>query len=185
LEILKNDKDLKNELFLFANIIMSSRSSDWMWIKFILAVLTAVVVIAVAGVAIASIVVPSNVLSQQCYVIRSPFGDLLGYILLDSSELQISWELQYVGYPQANNLYILGPIPPGTTSTTNIQLALCGSPSTLACDNTVPNVLNQQITTIGGYSLKPYIQAIRDNPALFSLQLNNGTAFPLGFSCGH
>lgn len=163
----------------------ASSSPSAQCVKFTLAILAALTVIAVAGIAIASLIVPSNVLAQQCYVIRTVSGDMLGYILLDSSELQITWELQYTGYGQANTLYILGPIPPGTTSTTNIQLPLCGSPSSLACDNTVPNVLNQQITNIDGYSLKPYIQAIRNNPALFTLQLNNATVFPLGFSCGH
>ena len=161
------------------------RSSDWMCIKFTLAVLAAITVIGVAVVAIVSVVIPSYTLSQQCYNIRTTSGNMIGYVLLDSSEEKISWDLQYTGYSAVNNLYIMGPIAPGTTTTTNIQLALCGYPSTLACDNSVPYMSAQQITAIGGYSLKPYIQAIRDNPALFFLQLNNATEFPLGFSCGH
>ena len=70
----------------------------------------------------------------------------------------------------------MGPIQPGTLEG-SLNFALCGSPSSLSCDTSTPNVLTGRITELnpGGTALKAYIQAVRVKPWLYYLQVNTGT----------
>ena len=62
-----------------------------------------------------------------------------------------------------------------------VAITLCGSPSVLACDTTIAGVLKDEIIEngVGGGALRPIIQAIREEPWRYYLQVNTG-AYPLG-----
>jgi len=149
---------------------------------FLIIILVAVL-ICVAVVAIISIVFNSNEAGVKTYC-PSALGTL-GYVSFDSNNRQISWRIQYpniVGTP--SNLYVRGPVLPGAT-TAGIYFSICGFPSSLACDLSVPGVLSGQIGELnpGGNPLTPIIEQVQGNPSLYYVTSNNITLGGLGTLC--
>jgi len=144
--------------------------------RIILGIIAFVTVVFVGIVQIVYIVKNSNILALQRYCIINP--NAKGDLSIDSSEGDISWYIQYNAIGPITSIYIMGPIPIGLT-TGPLQVALCGAPTTLSCDNSILGVIQGTINNYGGASLYPYISAIRYHPTLYYLQINTGT-FPLG-----
>lgn len=156
----------------------------------VLQVFTFFVALAVGAVAVVGVIIMSQQDSLQrfCVVARgsnevntTSTGEMIGAISLMSNERKVGWELQYGGLANAPvELQIRGPRLPGMP-TGPLALALCGVPSTLACDTSVAGVLEGVIdqTGAGGQPLKPIIQAIRDQPWRYYVQANTAT-FPGG-----
>ena len=161
----------------------------WVW-DISLGIVAAFVVASVAAVAIATIVLTSQGESFQRYCIDNDV--YFGQLGLNSNDRTIEWDLQYVLPPEnpVLTLQIKGPIAPGTTDG-GLFLALCGVPSTLACDTLIAGILQGKLTeTYQGNSLKTSINAIREFPRRYYLELgiaSNGTDLlraPLGTKCG-
>lgn len=158
-------------------------------LRVVLGIFTALVVIAVAIVAIVAIVYSSNANAVQRYCVQAN-GNVFGYVQTDVNDRDIEWKLQYTpDMGTVVSLHVMGPIPLGLTDGP-LDFALCGSPSSLACDLTVPNYTEGHITELnpGGTSLKSLIQAIRNEPWRYYLQINRGAGAPvraeLGSICG-
>ena len=137
-------------------------------------VLTALGVIGVVIVTILSIIFTSNINATQRYCFITENNTLMGSMTTDYGNRAISWDFQFVsGLEPINNIQIMGPLSPGQTIPP-FYFALCGSPSTLACDNTVPNQISQTIEQLSpsGDSLKPLITEMRQNPWVYFLNFN-------------
>ncbi|MDB9801161.1 hypothetical protein OAB94_02165 [Flavobacteriaceae bacterium] len=158
-------------------------------LKYTLVAFSILVAILAAITAIISVVVTAdqNSLQRFCVVVTatklntSSNGHMIGAVSLKSSESKIGWKLQYndfSGIPIGVSIH--GPVQPGL-SVAQIAVALCGTPSSLACDTSVAGQLNGEIgeTGTGGGPLKPVIQAIRNEPWKYYLQINTGS-FPNG-----
>lgn len=155
-----------------------------------LAVFAAILVLAIAGVAIAQLVLGSETASEQriCYVATgdragsgSP-GEALGMISFFLNQREISWYAQYrdlQGIITALTIY--GPIPEGQAVTDTIAVPLCGTPSTLVCDTSVPGRLQGTITSFspGETSLRPVITTIREETVRYYIQFTT-SAHPTG-----
>lgn len=153
-----------------------------------LAILTSLVVFAVVALSIVSMIVVSDQNSLQRFCGEATAakdvetnGTAIAMISLKSNEREIGWEIQYkdlLGMPIG--VHIHGPTPAGLDSGP-LFVALCGTPSTLACDTSVAGVLTGLITQTGtgGDPLKPIIQAIRKEPCRFEFRLKS-SAFPNG-----
>jgi len=154
----------------------------------------ALVAILVTVLTIISIVVTSDQNSLQRYAIKatgdqrvnttSP-AELTGALSLKSNEKEIEWDMQYIdlsGPP--TELQIRGPRLPGSR-TGPLALALCGLPSSLACDTSVASVLKGTIdqTGAGAQPLRPIIQTIRSEPWRYYFQVNTA-AYPDGEIAG-
>ena len=153
-------------------------------LRVVLAIFTAIVVIGVAIVAIVAIVYSSNANAVQRYCVQSE--DVLGFIRTELNDREISWNLQYTPVVGTIvSLHIMGPIPLEVTDGP-LNIALCGSPSTLACGASVPNQLADSIweKSPGGNGLKPTIQAIRKEPWRYYALLNRGSGAPIRLSLG-
>jgi len=143
-----------------------------------LAVLAALIVIAIAGVAIAGIAVPHSREPLQRYCFNKDYGQLLGNIMVDSVENEISWDFQHTpsGIGTIMAIQIIGPTPIGSEDpfTGPIHVALCGIPSMITCDVSTANTVKGSIqqTSPGGMALKTIIQSIRDSPWLYSVRFN-------------
>jgi len=114
---------------------------------------------------------------------------LRGQLILDSSDKTIEWDLRYTNVDDVPlAVYINGPIPVGL-DTGPLDIALCGSPSVVACDTTVPALLRGKIDIYNGNSLKTYISAIRALPAIYYITVHFGTSVvlraELGMSAGN
>lgn len=159
-------------------------------LRVVLGIFTALVVIGVAIVAIIAIVYSSNANAVQRYCIQAN-GTVFGNVRTDVNDRDIQWKVQYTpDMGTVTSLHIMGPIPLGVTDGP-LDFALCGSPSSLACDLTVPNYTEGHIYELnpGGTSLKALIQAIRNEPWRYYLQINRGGSGPpvrasLGSICG-
>jgi hypothetical protein len=149
-----------------------------------LAMFAALVVIAVAVVAALTLVFAANGENLQRFCIEATgpragsgsAGVMTGIVSLFSSQREIQWDLQHTALNGAIlSLHIRGPVAPGDTFA-GLSLALCGTPSSLACDTSVPGVLSGTIVQLnpGGMPLKPFIQAIRKEPWKYYLQVNTG-----------
>lgn len=162
--------------------------TDLLWARF-MAILAALSLILVAVVAIVAMVIVANGNAIQRYCV---VNDLyLGDVTLNSNNREIEWDLQStipLGDP-VQTVHIFGPIPPGLTSAP-LFLALCGVPSTLACDTSVPSVLTGKLTEqYTGYGLKNIIRDIRAAPTRYYLEIGTvmnttGLRVPLGTICG-
>ena len=106
-------------------------------------------------------------------------GVLIGGIAMDLNARRIDWDLQYRDLTSdIIGVQIHGPVPAGLQFAP-CSFALCGTPSTLLCDISEPNVLEGWISEINpdGTSLRPAIQAIRNEPWRYYVQINTVT-FP-------
>lgn len=151
-------------------------------LRVVLAIFTIIVVIAVAVVAIVGIFNSSNASAIQRYCFSG--NDVFGSVLTDVNDRTIAWNIQYTpALGTVTSLHILGPTPLGLTEG-DLNFALCGSPSTVACDLTMPNQVKDEIKELspGGSSLKPKIQAIRKEPWRFKLRINRGAGAPIVFT---
>lgn len=155
------------------------------YLRVVLGIFAALVVIAVAIVAIMGIVYSSNANALHRYCVEArglnSTAVLRGAISMDINDRDIRWKLQHTpDLGPVLALHIMGPIPFGIEDGP-LDFALCGSPSSLSCDLTVPNYLEGHITELnpGGTGLKSIIQAIRSEPWRYYLSVNTGT-FPGG-----
>jgi len=147
--------------------------------------MTALVVMIFGAVVIVAIVLASQQASLQrfCFVATGgvSVGELDGALSLKTNEKRIEWKTQYknlAGIPIGLGIY--GPVQPGQTDGP-LAVALCGTPSSLACDTSIANVLADEIgqTGTGGQPLQTLIYAIRADPWQYYIQLNTA-AFPAG-----
>jgi hypothetical protein len=147
-------------------------------VKIFFATLTAIVVVGVAVTAILSIVFTANSNSIQQYatvsISNSSGAQIIGSTTTDVNSRQVSWYYQYTNpFGPVVYLHILGPIPAGQTiASAPLLFSLCGSPSTLACDNTVPNVVQGTANQLSpsGDSLKAVITQMRQYPILYGIE---------------
>jgi len=146
-----------------------------------LGVFTALAVLAVVAQSIVGVITISNQNSLQRYcgeatgpkMGTASNGVAITMISLRSNEREIEWDIQYkdfTGLPVG--VHIHGPTPPGLDFGP-LAIALCGTPSTLACDTSVAGKLTGKITQVspGGGPLKPVIQAIRDEPCRYAVRI--------------
>ncbi len=148
-----------------------------------LIIILVTVLICVAIVSIISIVFNSNSAGVRTYC--PSVNGTLGYIRFNANNRDIVWRIQYpsvVGTP--TNLYIHGPVLPGAT-TAVLYFSICGYPSSLACDLSVPGVLSGSIGELnpGGTPLTPIIEQVQANPSLYYATINNQTLGGLGVLC--
>jgi hypothetical protein len=152
-------------------------------LRVVLAIFTIIVVVAVAVVAIVGIYNSSNANAVQRYCVAG--NDVFGSITTDVNDRTIAWDIQYTpALGVLTSLHIEGPTPVGV-SEGDLNFALCGAPSTVACDVTSePNRVKDTIKELspGGSSLKPKIQAIRKEPWRYRLKINRGVGAPVVFS---
>ncbi len=146
-----------------------------------LIIFVVLVVILMAIVAIITIVYTSDAAGVRKYCPPLTIGSLT----LNINDRTIKWYIQYdnsIGTPI--NLYVNGPILPGMT-TAPIYFSLCGYPSSLACDLSVPGVLQGIISELnpGGVPLKPFIEQINSEPSRYYVTINNITQGTLGVLC--
>lgn len=156
-------------------MVVTIKRPPGFYLRAVLAIFAALVVIAIAISAIIAMVFASNADAQHRYCVESP--DLLGAITTNINDRDIAWDIQYANTAGiVSSLYIMGPIPFGLADGP-LFLPLCGSPSSLACDLTTSNRLNDRIQELnpGGIGLKSKIVDIRKQPWRYYLQLNGST----------
>ncbi len=154
--------------------------SKW---EIFLIVLVVAVLVSVAIVAIFAIVYNSNSAGVRSYCPAA--NGNLGYVRFNANNRVIDWRIQYpssIGTP--TNLYVHGPVLPGAT-TAALYFSICGYPSSLACDLSVPGVLSGSIGELnpGGTPLTPIIEQVQGNPSLYYISSNNVTLGGLGAVC--
>lgn len=143
------------------------------WCKALLIVSTVACVILVGIVALVTVVSVSNQVGTKRYC---PVG-VLGSIILNEKGTYIQWYFQTTG-TQSINIY----------TDDLLYLPICGFPSTLACDLSVPGVLQGTITqlntvSLSGQPLQPFITNINSQPSLYFLKIDNVTVGNLGVGC--
>lgn len=153
-------------------LLSKPKKVDW-WLRWkqILAFCTALVVGAMAAVAITTVVLVTEGESFQRYTVEN--DQYFGQFSVSSNSRTIEWDLQHtLAMDDAIlALQVRGPIEPGLVDGP-LHIALCGTPSTLACDVAVVGVLKDKITqTYDGYSLTTTIDAIRLFPRRYYLDL--------------
>lgn len=153
-------------------VVPKPRRSALYYLKIVLAIFTAIVVLAVAAVAIVDIIFNSTQNATWTICVRftaeelgsGSNGVMIGAITLNYNSRSISWDLQYRDFDSVPTaLQLRGPIPAGQQFGP-VALTLCGAPSSFACDTTVAGKLKGTVLQNGvtGGSLKPVIQAIRE-----------------------
>jgi hypothetical protein len=154
-------------------------------------VVTFIVVIFAGAVCISVIIIQANSMAVQRYTLQCTSSNLTatakGMTWFDSSSNTIEWNLRYTNTgDNVLAVYINGPTPVGLT-TGDLFIALCGSPSDLACDVSIAGLLHQKIYTSQNTGLGPQITTIRDFPILYYYQIIFDTTTmicPLGISAG-
>lgn len=127
--------------------------------------------------------------SFQRYCLDNP--NYRGQLPISSNERTIEWNIDYTLAPMdvVTALHIYGPVMPGMTDGP-LLIAICGVPSSLACDTSVSSVLSGKIgPTHEGNSLKVPIQDIRSFPRRYYIELitsmnTTGLRAYLGTICG-
>ncbi len=147
-----------------------------------LMLIVVIVLSAVAVVAGLSIIFTSNRAGVKRYCMTE---GTQGSVALNENDRTIRWYIQYpLAVDVPGNLYIRGPILPGAT-VADIYLSLCGYPSSLACDLSIPGVLQGIIHELnpGGTPLKPLIVQMNSEPSLYYVESNNITLGWLAIGC--
>jgi hypothetical protein len=144
-----------------------------------------IVVLAVAGVAIAALIVNANYLIVQRNCVSSLVNDTFtGLISTNTNGPSFDWDLQYlIGVPTINTIHIYGPIPAGQSTSSTLLIALCGTPSTLACDVSIPSVLKGSVKEYNGAGVKTLIQSFRERPNAYYVLINGIYRLNLGNLC--
>ena len=129
--------------------------------------LTVLTVFAGVAAAIAAAVFANNVGVKQTYLVGSTEVDPLvrGLVVTDSGSDEISYDLAYKdSIAPIYSIAIVGPLNINTNDGP-IHVALCGAPSLVACDISVPNTLQGSIrmTSPAGGSLRVKISDLRTN----------------------
>ena len=155
-----------------------------------LAVFAAIVIIAVAGVAIAAIIIDAEQNALQRYCIDIDDGGLIGAYSINSNDRTMAWEFQHTMaiLNAVTSIHIKGPIPTGSLDGP-LTTSLCGVPSTLACDTSVPGELSGIIdqTNPGAVSLKETIKEMRAAIWRYYIEFSDGITTvraPLNMICG-
>lgn len=153
--------------------LLEHQKEKKIWCKALLIVSTVVCVILVGIVALVTVVLVSNQTGDKRYC---PVG-VLGSIRLNEKGTYIIWYFQTTG-TQSINIYTGG----------SLYLPICGFPSTLACDLSVPGILQGTITelntvSLSGQPLQPFITNINSEPSLYFLKIDNVTVGNLGVGC--
>jgi hypothetical protein len=142
------------------------------------------VVLAVAGVAIAALVVNANYLIIQRNCVSDSNATIFGLISTDTNGPSFDWDLQYLSsVSPINTVQIRGPIPAGQLTSSTILIALCGTPSTLACDVSIPNILKGSVKEYNGAGVKTLIQSFREKPNAYYVLINGVYRLNLGNLC--
>ncbi len=161
----------------------------------IFAIIVTVIVVLLAGaVCISVIVIQANSMAVQRYTMQCTpsSGNITnaigrGMMWFDSSANSIQWDLRHTNTMDvALAVYINGPIPIGLNDAP-LFLPLCGTPSSLACDITIPGFLKDIIYTQGTTGIGPQITTIRDFPNVYYVEIIFSSGVlrcPLGISAG-
>lgn len=103
------------------------------------------------------------------------------YIQMHGNELRIKWDVlkQTGNISSVVQFAICGPL---TTTDPAIALnctALCGSPSTLACEGADPGEITGDIDALqpGSISPEPFIVAVRSNPNLYYPRMEDANGY--------
>jgi len=98
-------------------------------------------------------------------------GFVRGQLYMNQNQKHVKWDLLYDRLTAITALYVMGPIGQTSSETGPIALPLCGSPSSLACDLSVPHKVTGEIThqSPGNQSLRDVITKIREAPAFYKL----------------
>lgn len=145
-----------------------------------------IAILAVAGVAIAALVVNANylIVQRNCVSSSDVNGTFTGLISTDTNGPSFDWDLQYlIGSPTTNTIHIYGPIPAGQSTSSTLLIALCGTPSTLACDVSIPSVLKGSVKEYNGVGVKTMIQSFRERPNAYYVLINGVYRLNLGNLC--
>lgn len=142
----------------------------------IFAVIITVIAVLLAGaVCISAIVIQANSMAVARYTIQCTSDNITGVAFgmtwFDSSSNFIQWDIRYTNI--MNNvlaIYINGPIPVAL-NTGPLFIPLCGTPSSLACDTSIPGLLQGKINMAGNSGLGPQITTIRDFPILYYYEI--------------
>jgi hypothetical protein len=151
-------------------------------LKIFIGVLMVLVVLAVCGVAIAALVINANylVIQRNCVSNES----FLGFITTDKNGPSFEWDLQFtIGTPTVNTIHIMGPILPGYNTSSTLFIALCGTPSTLACDLSITFQIKGSVNEYNGAGVNTLINTFREKPNAYYVLVNGGYRMDLGKLC--
>lgn len=152
----------------------------------VLAIFAALVIIAVGGVAIAAIVVKAEEGSLQRFCFSDETTKFLGSVSLQTNQREIQWKFQFdpAELGPVSAIQIKGPVPPGSVEGP-LYVALCGTPSLIACDTSVVGESSGTLTRTSpeGYFLTAYIHAIRAAPWTYYVEIN-GLKLRFTSQCG-
>jgi hypothetical protein len=150
------------------------------------AILALLVILAGVTVCIAVVFVSADITAVQRLCLYSE-GQATGMLTLQSSDKTIEYTISYSNVTRIPvALYINGPIPFGQNDGP-LDIALCGTPSSIACITAVPGMLYGKLNSYEGYSLKTFIDPIRAIPPFYYVLIIFGDGqirLPLTGSCG-
>lgn len=99
------------------------------------------------------------------------------YIQMHGNELHVRWSvLKQTGNISAvTGFQICGPLSTTEPTVSSTCTALCGAPSTLACEGVDPGILTGDIDALqpGSTTLEPFITAVRRDPQLYYPRLEH------------
>lgn len=152
------------------------------YLKIFLGVLTGIVVLCVTGVTIAALIVNSNYLVIQKDCVANE--NFLGFITTNKNGPSFEWDLQYlIGTPTVNTIHIMGPILPGYNTSSTIFIALCGTPSSLACDLSIASVIKGSVNEYNGQGVNILINTFREKRNAYYVLINGVYRMDLGKIC--
>lgn len=145
-----------------------------LWDKIIDTVVVFTVLAAIC-VAILAAIFANNVGVEQTYLVGSADVDPLirGVIVSDSAEDKIRYDLKYKGsVAPIYSIAIVGPLNINSNDGP-VHIALCGPPSLVACDISLPNIVQGTLkeTSPHGGSLRVKISDLRTNRMDYEFRL--------------
>ena len=142
---------------------------------------TVIVLFVVAGMLIASFIIIGDSQSTTNYSIFADkvavpssiqndlTGFMRGHLKMNQNLKSIKWAFIYDKLNMVISMYVMGPIGQTSTETGPVAVTLCGPPSTLACDLSVPRKINGEIHSKmpDRDTLRGAITEIRKAPAFY------------------
>lgn len=100
-----------------------------------------------------------------------PDGFVQGQVTMNQNQKTIEWDFVYDRLASIMSIKIFGPIGETSTEMGPLTIALCGPPSTLVCDDSVPRRIKGKINhKMPGYqSLRQTITAIRKRRGFYKI----------------
>lgn len=104
-------------------------------------------------------------------------GFLRGQLKMNQNQKTIIWDFVYDRLDTITTIFIIGPIGQTSTETGPVKLTLCGQPSTMACDVSIPFKVKGEITQKMPEhgTLREVITTIRKTPAFYKMCVKTTT----------